>query len=495
VADDRTLRIRLLGEETVSSRAARPAERALGDLEDQMDDTGRAAATLDRRIGEVESSLKELAVTAATDLDNIDLRKKIRVEQADLNRLKKLRSAIGEVGSEVAATAGRGFNLLGGSFASLPPQAQAGLAAAGAAIAATVAPAVGAGISAGVLLGLGGGALAAGIASALKDPEVAAAWKTLGNQAQQAFARFGEPFKEPMIRAAATFGQALDRMGPAFDRISAAVAPLADKLAPALADLAVNAMPGIEKAIKASAPLFEVLAQQAPKIGAALSSFFESIAKGGPGAARFFEDMIVLLNGTIVVTGEVIEALAKMYGFWRTGADQMARAVAAAFRFLTGVVLGWIGTMINAAARAFGWVPGIGPKLRAAAAKFNEFRDRVNAALRGIKNRTVDVRIRVLADKGVRVAGVTGAGGFTERAAGGPVSPNNTYLVGEKGPELLSMGGQGGHITPNHRLPGAVQGGSMAGIAQALRGVQVVLDGRVVGRLEGRRADLLERGG
>lgn len=37
------------------------------------------------------------------------------------------------------------------------------------------------------------------------------------------------------------------------------------------------------------------------------------------------------------------------------------------------------------------------------------------------------------------------------RAAGGPVIPGRTYLVGEKGPELLHMAGDG-YITPNHAI-------------------------------------------
>jgi hypothetical protein len=40
------------------------------------------------------------------------------------------------------------------------------------------------------------------------------------------------------------------------------------------------------------------------------------------------------------------------------------------------------------------------------------------------------------------------------RAAGGPVAAGRTYLVGEKGPEILTMGGSSGHITPNHQLGG-----------------------------------------
>lgn len=40
------------------------------------------------------------------------------------------------------------------------------------------------------------------------------------------------------------------------------------------------------------------------------------------------------------------------------------------------------------------------------------------------------------------------------RAMGGTVSAGSTYLVGERGPELLKVGAAGGHITPNHALGG-----------------------------------------
>ena len=40
------------------------------------------------------------------------------------------------------------------------------------------------------------------------------------------------------------------------------------------------------------------------------------------------------------------------------------------------------------------------------------------------------------------------------RASGGPVSAGGTYLVGERGPELLTMGSSSGNITPNSSLGG-----------------------------------------
>lgn len=50
----------------------------------------------------------------------------------------------------------------------------------------------------------------------------------------------------------------------------------------------------------------------------------------------------------------------------------------------------------------------------------------------------------------------------TGKAMGGPVSANTTYLVGERGPELLTMGNTPGNIIPNHDLPLLRNGGSAA---------------------------------
>lgn len=58
-------------------------------------------------------------------------------------------------------------------------------------------------------------------------------------------------------------------------------------------------------------------------------------------------------------------------------------------------------------------------------------------------------------------------GGFLSlsgaRANGGPVASGGTYLVGERGPELLKMGGSPGVVVPNHALKG---GGSTTIVVQ-----------------------------
>lgn len=45
-----------------------------------------------------------------------------------------------------------------------------------------------------------------------------------------------------------------------------------------------------------------------------------------------------------------------------------------------------------------------------------------------------------------------------QRASGGPVAAGKTYLIGERGPELLTMGSTGGYVTPNNKLAAATVG-------------------------------------
>jgi len=99
----------------------------------------------------------------------------------------------------------------------------------------------------------------------------------------------------------------------------------------------------------------------------------------------------------------------------------MAKGIAQAFKVMVSIVLNVFGTIINGAAMAFGWMPGIGPKLQAAAAQFNRFRDQVNAAMAGIDPlKTIRVNAQVhLTVSGDR-PGAQGGPGWT--ALGGATS-------------------------------------------------------------------------
>jgi hypothetical protein len=61
---------------------------------------------------------------------------------------------------------------------------------------------------------------------------------------------------------------------------------------------------------------------------------------------------------------------------------------------------------------------------------------------------------------GLNASQLIGASGFSfsvpARANGGPVTAGGTYLVGERGPELLTMGARGGYVTPNNAMGATV---------------------------------------
>jgi len=69
------------------------------------------------------------------------------------------------------------------------------------------------------------------------------------------------------------------------------------------------------------------------------------------------------------------------------------RVIRPTFAFLVRTWLTAAGAIVNGAAKALGWVPGVGPKLRSAAREFNKFRDRANAALGGVRDQSAQVRV------------------------------------------------------------------------------------------------------
>ena len=92
---------------------------------------------------------------------------------------------------------------------------------------------------------------------------------------------------------------------------------------------------------------------------------------------------------------------------------------------------------------------------------FDSLEDIGRQALDSLRRVFADLAGQMLAQKlfGSLIQGGTGTGWmgqagtwlqglFAARQTGGPVYPGGTYLVGERGPELLQMGGSGGYISP-----------------------------------------------
>lgn len=96
-----------------------------------------------------------------------------------------------------------------------------------------------------------------------------------------------------------------------------------------------------------------------------------------------------------------------------TGMTATTKIIGEAFRAIIPIVLNVIGTVLNGAAKAFGWVPELGPKLRTAADEFSKFAESVNRSLNSIQPvKTVTIRT-VYYDTGSR-----GASGQSDQRTG-----------------------------------------------------------------------------
>ena len=172
------------------------------------------------------------------------------------------------------------------------------------------------------------------------------------------------------------------------------------------------------------------------------------------------------------VVGPGIEALAtavkNVSGWirtaWKALTDWIGRTWSSAwntakgiFRGFVNFILGLFGSIVHGAATAFGWIPGLGGKLKAADKAFQNFRDRVNAALGGINGRTIDVGVKFsLGVPGHRVA----AKGLYVNTGTGPTA-DDVLIAASKGelvvPANMVKAGAVDHL--RGQIPGFASGG------------------------------------
>ena len=84
----------------------------------------------------------------------------------------------------------------------------------------------------------------------------------------------------------------------------------------------------------------------------------------------------------------------------------MGIVVVEGLKAIVGGVLAFFGSIINGAASAFGWIPGIGPKLKTAAKNFDDFQSGVNSNFNGLIH-TLQGWQKGLTDTGKTVGAVT----------------------------------------------------------------------------------------
>jgi hypothetical protein len=141
----------------------------------------------------------------------------------------------------------------------------------------------------------------------------------------------------------------------------------------------------------------------------------------------------------VFIFKQVIEPAAKW--LWDHFTSMLQNAInigKTVFRALWTVISTVFGWIIHGAANAFGWIPGLGPKLKAAAAQFDIFKARVNSALNGLNNKTISVDVGFKAFKGARGPASPAYPGGVGAAGGGLITGPGTWTSDTAGIYALS---------------------------------------------------------
>lgn len=243
-----------------------------------------------------------------------------------------------------------------------------------------------------------------------------------------------DAWKTALGNVAAELGQ---RFGPAFTAASAVVT--VGGTAAAHYTAIAEAVPGIMKAWTAAQAAFNLVMSANP--------------------------ILLVVAGIALLVGGLILAYQHCETF-RNIVDGAFRGVATAASFMKDVALTSIGFLVDkwlaavewivkAGARAFGWVPGIGEKLQAAAREVENLRDKVNS----LKDKDVNINVWTKEKNEMWRESRNVPSFMGRRARGGPVLAGTPYLVGEEGPEVIVPAGSG-TVIPNNRLGAAGGGGT-----------------------------------
>lgn len=269
---------------------------------------------LDAEIKKTVGSVKALRTEFERSGD-LNLLGDIDKQERQVARLRKALAGFTTDDSNLFVRAGRDISeMIGEGITSHPLIAGAIIVGITAGLPAVTAL-VGGALGAAALVGLGGGIIARGISAAAHDARVSDAWGEIFVKAGDRLDEQSAAFVEPLIQGAAEVGDAFDHILPHIERGFRDLAPSVLDLSEGLADMidAVANGPGLDKALFALQPLIDTLADRLPDLGEAFDSFLGHLANAGPGAQKFFDDLLVGVGGALRALGWLAEKGSQLY--------------------------------------------------------------------------------------------------------------------------------------------------------------------------------------
>jgi hypothetical protein len=216
----------------------------------------------------------------------------------------------------------------------------------------------------------------------------------------------------------------LGSLGKIFGKIVVAFAPLGGQILTVLAAFFKLLAKAPTPVVLAFALALVALISPAAAIVLAIGVIIVAFQHLFPTLRSIFKTGIRLLTGIWDTLWTGMKKLTK------AGMDLLWKIVRNAAADIVDLFLGFAGTFLHLADKAFGWIPGIGGKLHTATKAFDKFRTDVNNAMRDIHDRHVKVDTTVSAARWSKViAQLHGAAFATGGLVRGPGGPRDDAIL------------------------------------------------------------------
>jgi hypothetical protein len=295
-----------------------------GDINDvgtnfqRVGDRSTAMTVLDARIKNTRAEVKKLGEEFVKTGD-VDVFKRLNKSSGDLNLLTNLRKSLSNsverglkdgvksAGPEAANTFTQLFQ--GGIIKAF---SNPYVAAAAAALAVGLGAFIGAAIGGAIIAAGSLGVVGLGVAgAAMQAKQVGAAWSQVIDDIQAKWMGASKNFIEPLIAGAGIVRKVLGdlRLDAMFAKAATFIGPLSE----AAAWFARNVINGVDALVQKGGPVIEVLRQELPEVGQAISDALTNIAGGNKGAADGLRDTLNLLEFVIREVGVVVRTTEDIY--------------------------------------------------------------------------------------------------------------------------------------------------------------------------------------
>lgn len=236
---------------------------------------------------------------------------------------------------------------------------------------------LGAALSGIIVTALGGAFVSVGVIAAAQSKKVKDEWGRTSKVLKKIFTESGEPFIDVLDQALERTQRIAKTFAPAFQDAMVKAAPATDEFIQSLQDGFVrfgqNAFKPLMDAWNVFGPVF---GQEFEDFMGELGDSFKEMANV---VKEHPEEIRIALRGVFETIDLLVDAVTFLGQTWvfalQNAGDAIGFLIKYGLRYLVDAVLFVAETITEKFAEAFGWVPGIGPKLKAAAKSVEGFRD------------------------------------------------------------------------------------------------------------------------